>query len=190
MNVEVQRQDGNLIALVEGSVDGNNAAAFQSSLQGAVQEGDKSMVLDFSALDYISSAGLAGASARRQGHAEQWRQLCNLLPPGAGQGAFHSQRLRPDHPDQRLPGSSPGLIQLATPPPSPQGCPSWAPSPYSADQRSSSPTPPTMSSRGPARDLGLAPSPLHPPALYMATPPPIQKSAARLSRAALLFIPL
>ena len=33
MNVEVQRQDGNLIALVEGSVDGNNAAAFQSSLQ-------------------------------------------------------------------------------------------------------------------------------------------------------------
>ena len=58
MNVEVQRQDGNLIALVEGSVDGKNAAAFQSSLQGAVQEGDKSMVLDFSALDYISSAGL------------------------------------------------------------------------------------------------------------------------------------
>ena len=58
MNVEVQRQDGNLIALVEGSVDGNNAAAFQSSLQGAVQEGDKSMVLDFNALDYISSAGL------------------------------------------------------------------------------------------------------------------------------------
>ena len=58
MNVEVQRQDGNLIALIEGSVDGNNAAAFQSSLQGAVQEGDKSMVLDLGALVYISSAGL------------------------------------------------------------------------------------------------------------------------------------
>ena len=58
MNVEVQRQDGNLIALVEGSVDGNNAAAFQASLQDAVEEGDKSMVLDFGALDYISSAGL------------------------------------------------------------------------------------------------------------------------------------
>ena len=58
MNVEVQRQDGNLIALVEGSVDGNNAAAFQASLQDSVQEGDKSMVLDLGALDYISSAGL------------------------------------------------------------------------------------------------------------------------------------
>ena len=58
MNVEVQRQDGNLIALIEGSVDGNNAAAFQASLQDAVQEGDKSMVLDLGALVYISSAGL------------------------------------------------------------------------------------------------------------------------------------
>ena len=58
MNVEVQRQDGNLIALIEGAVDGNNAAAFQASLQDAVQEGDKSMVLDLGALVYISSAGL------------------------------------------------------------------------------------------------------------------------------------
>ena len=58
MNVEVQRQDGNLIALVGGSVDGNNAAEFQASLQGAVQDGDKSMVLDFASLSYISSAGL------------------------------------------------------------------------------------------------------------------------------------
>ena len=58
MNVEVQRQDGNLIALIEGSVDGNNAAAFQASLQDSVQEGDKSMVLDLGALVYISSAGL------------------------------------------------------------------------------------------------------------------------------------
>ena len=110
MNVEVQRQDGNLIALVEGSVDGNNAAEFQASLQGAVQDGDKSMVLDLGALVYISSAGLAGAPARRQGHAEQGRKLCNLLPPGAGQGAFLGQRLRSDHPDQRLPGSGPGLL--------------------------------------------------------------------------------
>ena len=162
MNVEVQRQDGNLIALIEGSVDGNNAAAFQASLQDAVQEGDKSMVLDLGALVYISSAGLRVLLLVAKDMQNKWRKLCNLLPPGAGQGALHSQRLRSDYPDQRLPGSSPGLIQLATPPPSPQGRPSWAPSPYSADQRSSSPTPPTMSSRGPARDLGLAPSPLYP----------------------------
>ncbi len=58
MNVEVQRQDGNLIALVDGTVDGNNAVEFQTTLQGAVQEGDKSMVLDLSSLSYISSAGL------------------------------------------------------------------------------------------------------------------------------------
>ncbi len=58
MNVEVQRQDGNLIALVEGAVDGNNAAHFQSVLQDAVQEGDNAMVLDMEKLTYISSAGL------------------------------------------------------------------------------------------------------------------------------------
>ena len=102
MNVEVQRQDGNLIALVEGSVDGNNAAAFQASLQDAVEEGDKSMVLDFGALDYISSAGLRVLLLVAKDMQNKWRKLCNLLPPGAGQGAFLGQRLRSDHPDQRL----------------------------------------------------------------------------------------
>ena len=104
MNVEVQRQDGNLIALVGGSVDGNNAAAFQASLQDAVQEGDKSMVLDLGALVYISSAGLRVLLLVAKDMQNKWRKLCNLLPPGAGQGAFLGQRLRSDHPDQRLPG--------------------------------------------------------------------------------------
>ena len=88
MNVEVQRQDGNLIALVGGSVDGNNAAAFQSSLQGAVQEGDKSMLLDLGALVYISSAGLAGPAARRQGHAEQVAQTLQSAPSRGRSGSF------------------------------------------------------------------------------------------------------
>ena len=58
MNVDFKRQDGSLIASVQGSVDGTNAAEFQATLQGAVQDQDKGMVLDFSKLEYISSAGL------------------------------------------------------------------------------------------------------------------------------------
>lgn len=58
MNVDVQREGGNLLARVQGIVDGNNAADFQEVLQGAVQDGDKSLVLDFGKLEYISSAGL------------------------------------------------------------------------------------------------------------------------------------
>lgn len=58
MNVDFERQNGNLIASVQGSVDGTNAAEFQAMLQGAVQEEDKGMLLDFGSLEYISSAGL------------------------------------------------------------------------------------------------------------------------------------
>ena len=58
MNVDFKRQDGNLIASVVGSVDGANAAEFQATLQGALQDEDKGMVLDFGKLEYISSAGL------------------------------------------------------------------------------------------------------------------------------------
>ena len=111
MNVEVQRQDGNLIALVEGSVDGNNAAAFQASLQDSVQEGDKSMVLDLGALVYISSAGLRVLLLVAKDMQNSGRKLCNLLPPGAGQRAFLGQRLRSDYPDQRLPGRRHQLLQ-------------------------------------------------------------------------------
>ena len=58
MNVDFERQDGSLIASVHGSVDGTNAAEFQATLQGAVQDEDKGMLLDFGKLEYISSAGL------------------------------------------------------------------------------------------------------------------------------------
>ncbi len=58
MNVDFERQDGNLIASVQGSVDGTNAAEFQATLQGAVQDEDNAMLLDFTKLEYISSAGL------------------------------------------------------------------------------------------------------------------------------------
>ena len=58
MDIEFNRNDGNVIAMVSGSVDGNNAALFQSTLQGAVEQSDKALVLNFSGLGYISSAGL------------------------------------------------------------------------------------------------------------------------------------
>lgn len=58
MNVDFERQDANLVASIHGSVDGTNAAEFQATLQGALQDEDKGMLLDFGGLEYISSAGL------------------------------------------------------------------------------------------------------------------------------------
>ena len=58
MNVDVQREGGNVLARVQGIVDGNNAADLQTALLDSLEEGDKSLVLEFGKLEYISSAGL------------------------------------------------------------------------------------------------------------------------------------
>ncbi len=58
MNIEIERQDGTLIAKAEGRVDGGNAGDFERSLKDAIEAGDHAVIVDLAGLSYISSAGL------------------------------------------------------------------------------------------------------------------------------------
>ena len=58
MTLSYDRNDGFLVAEAEGRLDGSNAGEFQANLDGAIDDGDKAVVLDFTQVTYISSAGL------------------------------------------------------------------------------------------------------------------------------------
>ena len=58
MEIGVAREDGTLIATVEGRVDGINASDFEKGLREALDDSDKAVVVDLGGLSYISSAGL------------------------------------------------------------------------------------------------------------------------------------
>ena len=59
MNIETERVGKALILKPSDSrVDGTNAREFQAGLEVAIDETDKTVVLDAEALTYISSAGL------------------------------------------------------------------------------------------------------------------------------------
>ncbi len=58
MAIETERDGVTLIATAEERVDGVNAREFQNDLESAVEETDRTVILDLQRLVYISSAGL------------------------------------------------------------------------------------------------------------------------------------
>ena len=58
MEVNEKRQDGIVVLALKGRLDSNTSGDFEKQLLGMVQGGETRFVLDFSELDYISSAGL------------------------------------------------------------------------------------------------------------------------------------
>ena len=58
MEVNEKRQDGVVVLALKGRLDSNTSGDFEKKLLGMVQGGESRFVLDFSELDYISSAGL------------------------------------------------------------------------------------------------------------------------------------
>lgn len=71
MNIIQNRNDAELTVTLEGRLDTTTAPQLEQSLKGALP-GVKNLILDFSALDYLSSAGLRVLLAtqktmRRQG---------------------------------------------------------------------------------------------------------------------------
>lgn len=58
MGLNIERNDGILIAMAEGRVDGANAQEFQGALTDAIEPSDRAVVLDLGEITYISSAGL------------------------------------------------------------------------------------------------------------------------------------
>ena len=58
MDIRTTREGANLIVDVEGRVDGTNAADFQAAIESAIQPGDRAVIMDMGALQFIASAGL------------------------------------------------------------------------------------------------------------------------------------
>ena len=57
MEIKVERENGTLIALVEGRVDSANAREFEQVLTEAIGDAH-AVIVDFEGLSYISSSGL------------------------------------------------------------------------------------------------------------------------------------
>ncbi len=58
MQVITENKNGSLVIVTKGRVDGSNAPEFQEALKEALKGGERTVVLDFEHLAYISSAGL------------------------------------------------------------------------------------------------------------------------------------
>lgn len=58
MEIEEGGREGVKIAAVAGRVDGSTSEALQQKLLELIEAGERRLVLDFTRLDYINSAGL------------------------------------------------------------------------------------------------------------------------------------
>lgn len=58
MNIRHEMEEDIAILLLEGRMDGTNAAAVEERFNALIQEGQSRFVIDLGGLSYISSAGL------------------------------------------------------------------------------------------------------------------------------------
>ncbi|MGI6548556.1 MAG: STAS domain-containing protein [Syntrophomonadales bacterium] len=58
IRISERKQDDILVLGLEGRLDASTSSTLDKHLSGSIEGGEIKMVLDFSSLDYISSAGL------------------------------------------------------------------------------------------------------------------------------------
>ena len=58
MNINEQEKGQAVVFSIDGRLDSNTSEAFEKELMGKIDEGKKHLVVDFTDLEYISSAGL------------------------------------------------------------------------------------------------------------------------------------
>jgi len=58
MQIDVIQADSPTILALIGRLDSNNAATAEKEVSERIESGERQLILDFSQLDYISSAGL------------------------------------------------------------------------------------------------------------------------------------
>ncbi len=58
MSIDIERDNGTVVARPSGRIDSSNSRDFQSGLEAAVTDSDTVLVLSFENVDYISSAGM------------------------------------------------------------------------------------------------------------------------------------
>jgi anti-anti-sigma factor len=80
MNISTRTQGDVTIVAFAGNLDSNTSPQAQQALDGVLAGGCRKLVVDFSALDYISSAGLRVllGAAKRLGGADSALRLCGL----------------------------------------------------------------------------------------------------------------
>ena len=80
MNISTEQAEGVTIIAFEGSLDTNTAADAQVRLNGLVRGGATKLLIDFAALEYISSAGIGVvvATAKKLSPAGGSLRLCGL----------------------------------------------------------------------------------------------------------------
>ena len=83
MGIKTERTGATLVATAEERVDGANARGFQNDLEQAIEEGDRTVILDLKQLFYISSAGLRAILLTAKGLQRQQAKLavCSLSDP-------------------------------------------------------------------------------------------------------------
>ena len=57
-SLKIQHEDGQLIVGFQGSLHGQSAAEFKNEIYREIERGCERVILDFSQLDYLSSAGI------------------------------------------------------------------------------------------------------------------------------------
>ena len=58
MELSTERRDGVLLANVSGRIDPKSAGALETAITGALQNGDRAVILDFEQLVYIGNTGI------------------------------------------------------------------------------------------------------------------------------------
>ena len=83
MAINAERQGDTLVAKAEGRIDGTNAREFQDDLDSVIEEGDRTVILNFEDLMYISSAGIRVVlmTAKTLQRREARFALCSLSEP-------------------------------------------------------------------------------------------------------------
>ncbi len=83
MAIQAERDGDTLVAKAEGRIDGTNAREFQDDLDSVIEEGDRTVILNFEDLLYISSAGIRVVlmAAKTLQRREAKFALCSLSEP-------------------------------------------------------------------------------------------------------------
>ena len=81
MDMDVERDGSTLIATPKGRIDGLNAGEFSDALTAAIETGDRLLLVDFSQMSYISSAGLRVILSQAKAMGAQEGKLDICAPP-------------------------------------------------------------------------------------------------------------
>ncbi len=81
MDIKEHRVGNALVILGQGRLDSGSAKDFEERVLQCIDRGEKSILLDFSMIDYISSAGLRVVltSVKRQKEKDGKLAICGLL---------------------------------------------------------------------------------------------------------------